>query len=75
MGPTREDVIHEFTYQTPTSVDVNKMQELRVAAKELALLMYEYCPPSPDRSVAIRKLRESIMVANASIVLARKEEK
>jgi len=34
---------------------------------ELALVILEHTPPSADQSAAIRKVREAVMTANASI--------
>lgn len=65
-------VEHWFTYHTPDPAQVVAMSELRLKAKELAHLMVQHCPASPDRSVAIRHLRDAVMNANASIVLGGK---
>lgn len=67
-----DQIEHWFTYQTPTTDQIAQMRDLREKAKELAHLMVTHCPPSADRSAAIRLLRESIMTANASIVLGGK---
>lgn len=45
------------------------MQEIRQAAKYLAEHIIRACPRSADRSAALRKVREAVMTANASIVL------
>jgi len=34
---------------------------------EFARVIHENCPESPDRTAAIRHLREAVMTANASI--------
>lgn len=70
--PMHEQVDHQFTYHTPSPVAVEAMKDIREKAKELAHLMVAHCPPSADRSAAIRLLRESVMTANASIVLGGK---
>lgn len=67
-----EQINHWFTYQTPSSVDVENMQAIRDLAGELALLINEVAPDSADKSAAIRKLREAVMTANASIALGGK---
>lgn len=61
---------HQFTYHSPNALEVQSMAELRDKARELAHLIMRNCPPSADRSDAIRKLRECVMTANASIALA-----
>lgn len=70
--PMRDQIEHWFTYQTPTPAQVADMALLREMAKGLAHQIVRVCPPSADRSAAIRLLRESIMTANASIVLGGK---
>lgn len=70
--PMLPQVDHWFTYHTPTATQVEQMRVLREKAKDLARFMVSHCPPSADRSAAIRLLRESIMTANASIVLGGK---
>jgi hypothetical protein len=72
VDPLLDSVEHWFTYQSPTPEQVKAMAEIRQAAKCLASLMVTHCPPSPDRTTAIRKLREAVMTANASIVLGGK---
>ncbi len=69
MGPTAEDIEAQFTYHAPTEGQPAKYQRLRDEAKQLAFTIMELCPPSADRSDAIRKLRESVMMANASIAI------
>ena len=58
-----------FTYHAPNEEQIQQLQEVRTAAKELAYTIMENCPRSPDRTTAIRKLREAVMTANASIVV------
>ena len=56
-----------FDHHKPDFADAAKYEALTAKAKELAALFYELCPPSADRSAAIRLLREARMTANASI--------
>lgn len=58
-----------FQYHPPDAEQVEAMIRIRHAAKELAYIILEVCPASADKSDAFRKLREVVMVANASIVL------
>ena len=70
--PMYEQVNHWFTYQTPSQADVLNMGAIREQARQLARTIVRSCPPSADRSAAIRHLREAVMTANASIVLGGK---
>lgn len=58
-----------FTYQPPRGDQPERYVRVRKAAKELALEILACCPACADRTAAIRKLREAVMVANASIAL------
>lgn len=61
-----EDV---FEYHAPNTAEIESMELIRSRAKELAYMIIEQCPKSADRSDALRKLREVVMTANASIIL------
>ena len=62
-----EEVENWFTYHTPTEVDQVGYRAIRQAAKDLAMVILNHTPPSADQSAAIRKLRECVQTANASI--------
>lgn len=56
-----------FTYHPPTEEQKLAYQEIRDTALLLARTITAQCPPGPDRSAAIRLVREAVMTANASI--------
>ena len=56
-----------FRYHTPTPEQIVKYQTIRETAKALALVIVTECPLSADQTAALRKLRECVMTANASI--------
>lgn len=56
-----------FTYHTPHGTQAERYAALRDKAKELAYLIRELCPASPERTLATRKIEEASMWANASI--------
>ncbi len=58
-----------FTYQAPKAEDLRKYSEIRQKAKEFAFLIDAICPASQERSIAIQRLQEVSMWANASIAL------
>lgn len=64
---TQEHLSNWFTYHPPTEGDPARYQAIRVAAMAFARTVLENTPPSADQSAAIRKIRESVMTANASI--------
>lgn len=58
-----------FSYHAPGPEDPAKYEAVRAAARELARVILVHCPPSADRTFAIRQVREAVMTANASIAL------
>ena len=65
-----EEIIADlFTYHPPTPTANQSYETIRDAAKHLALVIWKNCPYGADRTAAIRKLRETVMTANAAIAL------
>jgi hypothetical protein len=58
-----------FSYHAPTSDQLLRYDAVRSAARAFALVLYAETPTSADQTAAIRKLRECVMTANASIAL------
>lgn len=58
-----------FTYHAPKAGDPEKYEAIRGKAKELAQVILDNCPGCADRSDALRKVREAVFTANASIAL------
>ena len=56
-----------FTYHAPKEGQPAKYQTIREKAKELAYLVDELVPASREQSLAITKLEECVMWANAGI--------
>jgi len=69
MGDRIFDIEHIFNHHAPSDEQIDKYQDLRHSAKYFALSILGNCPDSADRSDAIRKVREALMIANASIAL------
>jgi len=72
MPWTKESLEPIFTYQPPTPEQIPKYVLIRDAAKAFANVVLENTPPSADQTAAIRKIREAVMTANASIALGGK---
>lgn len=71
-GATREMTPNEiieslFTFHPPEIGQVEMYTAIREKAKALAREIVACCPSGPDRTAAIRKVREAVMTANASI--------
>lgn len=64
-----QEIDRLFTYHSPDELQQSALLEIRESAKSLAYTICMFVPEGPDRSSAIRKLRETVMTANAGIVL------
>lgn len=61
------DIENRFTYHRPTEAQAAKYPRIRDKAKELAYLIDELCPNGREKALAMTKLEECVMWANASI--------
>lgn len=62
-------LLDPFGYIAPTGDMVIRRGEVSRRAHELYQAIIEEVPPSEERTIAIRKLREARMWANAAIVI------
>ena len=70
MGQVRIEILDEvMTYHPPTEEQIPKYQRVKEAIAEAIKAVIFNCPECADRTVAIRKLREARMDANAAIAL------
>ncbi len=69
----QKTIENNFTYHAPNKIQQTIYNALRVHAKILATFINNNCPDSKEKSIAINKLEESIMWANACV--ARNEDK
>jgi hypothetical protein len=58
-----------FKYHAPNESTLPKYAAINQAAKNFAEIVLQNCPPSADRSAAIRLIRDARMTANASVAL------
>jgi hypothetical protein len=63
----RRRVENTFTYHAPKDDQPRRYEGLRNQAKVLAFLIAAYVPESREKSLALTKLEECIMHANAGI--------
>lgn len=64
-----ERVVRSLTNHAPTNGQINRIEELREAAKAYAYVIAHNCPNSRERSLGITHLEDSVMWAVKSIVL------
>ena len=67
MSYTKERLENVFVYHAPFGTQVQRYQTIRDTAKTLAETILESCPQSPETTIAINKIREAVMMANAAI--------
>lgn len=62
-----EEVADVFDYHTWNDEQIAAGKEVRKALGEAFQVVIRKVPPSPDRTVALRKIREARMDANSAI--------
>ncbi len=73
-GPTKKalnwkDIDNIFTYHTPKGSQQQRYEALREHARKFARLVLESCHDSREKSIALTKIQEAVMWANASIAI------
>lgn len=58
-----------YTYHAPKGDQTERYENLRATAKFLATMITEKCPDSRERALALTKVQEAVMWANASIAI------
>lgn len=61
------DLENIYTYHAPKEDQQERYERIRFKAKMLAAFINEKCPDSREKSIAMTKLEEAVMWANASI--------
>ena len=61
------DIDKRFTYYPPKAGQPKRYVDIRDTAKRFAEQITRSCPPSRERSLALTRLEETVMWANASI--------
>lgn len=64
---TAELIERNFTYHAPKTDQPIRYERIRSLAKSMAVLIDDLCPNSREKSLAMTKLEECVMWANASI--------
>lgn len=71
---TKKELENVFSYHAPTEDQVKDYNTIRSEGKRLASIINELCPDSRERSLALTKIREAVMWANAAIACNQEEE-
>lgn len=67
MKISQEQLDNWFTYHSPSPDQLPKYLAIREAGKAFAQAIVDNAPDGPDTTVAVRKVRESVMTANQAI--------
>ena len=63
------DIDKVFTYHPPFGNQADRYVAIRGSAKAFAKQMQALCPPSAELTLALRRVQEAVMYANASIAI------
>ena len=66
---TSVEIENIFSYHSPKGDQAARYETIRKHARNFATYISEECPDSREKSVAITKLQECVMWANASIAI------
>ena len=64
-----ENFVKSFTNITPEGDQIERIEILREEYKQVVNIICQFIPRSPERTIALRKLEESLMYAVKAIVL------
>lgn len=64
---TNEELESRFSYHAPKDVQPERYERIRYKALMLAAYINEKCPESREKSLALTKIEEAVMWANAAI--------
>lgn len=62
-----QDIENRFTYHKPNCDQAEIYPKIREKAKEFACLIKQFVPESREQALALTKLEETVMWANAGI--------
>lgn len=62
-----ETIADQFTYHQWDEAKIKRGTYVRIALEKAVQTIINYVPPCPDRTVALRKIREARMDCNSAI--------
>jgi len=66
---TREQIENTFKHHELFGDQIERYEQIREQARMLAVTILQYCPESPQKSLAFTALQQAMMWANASIAI------
>lgn len=64
---TVEEIDKRFNYHAPDDIKVTHHQKIRGNARIFAVVINEFCPDGREKALALTKIEEAMMWANAAI--------
>lgn len=64
-----QEVLETFDHHQPGPAQIERITNMRRAAKAMICAIFDNAPESADRTCAIRMVHEAMMTANKAIVL------
>lgn len=74
MDITKDTILETFMYHPPTEAQKEQYLKIRTWARFFAEAVLDCSPPSAERTLALRKVQEAVMWANAAIALNPSQE-
>lgn len=68
MPLKNEEMDVRFTYHPPKESQLETFQNIRRKARQFAQMVNSFCPDSRESSLALTKIEEAVMWANAALV-------
>lgn len=68
FGRDYQKTMSHFEYKTPSSKQITLMGALRENFRQTADAIMNFCPESPERTIALRTLHDANMQANVAIM-------
>jgi hypothetical protein len=72
LGLSHEDIENIFVYHAPFGNQASRYEDIRAMAKNFSHTVNQQCPPSAEKTLAIRAIQQAAMWANASIAVNEK---
>ena len=64
---TTDEIRAMMDYKAPTPIKLESFAKLREAATQMVLIIDATCPPSADRTAAVRQVQDALMTANRCV--------
>lgn len=74
ISPQDEDLLKNWYYHPPIGDQPRRYKGINNITKQAVEMIMQYCPPSAERTLAVRSLQQARMWANCAIAVHEKAE-